>query len=143
MNASVLTAIISGATAIVVAALSYSLTKRREREAEWRKVKLEHYREYIGGLSGIVNERATPLSQARYSDAVNALLLVAPSEVLRALRRFQAEIAASNRDRTDERHDALLSDLVRAIRRDIRPRRSDDGDLTFQVLGVPRGGDAA
>jgi hypothetical protein len=50
MNASVLTAIISGATAIVVAALSYSLTKRREREAEWRKVKLEHYREYIGGL---------------------------------------------------------------------------------------------
>jgi hypothetical protein len=85
MNASVLTAIISGATAIIVAALSYSLTMRREREAEWRKVKLDHYREYIAGLSGIVNERGTPLSQARNSDAVNALLLVAPTEVLRAL----------------------------------------------------------
>jgi hypothetical protein len=142
VNSSVLAAIISGAGAIVVAAVSYSLTKRREREAEWRRVKLDHYREYIAGLSGIVNDRATPPSQARYSDAVNALLLVAPADVLRALRRFQTEIAASNKDRSDARHDALLSDLVRAIRRDIQPKHSHDGDLTFQVLGVPRRSDA-
>ena len=133
---------ISGAAALVVAAASYALSKRREREAEWRQVKLEHYREYIAGLSGIVNERATPASQARYSDAVNALLLVAPGAVLRALRSFQAEIAESNKDRSNARHDALLSDLVRAIRRDIHPGRADDADLSFQVLGVPRRGDA-
>jgi hypothetical protein len=138
MNPSVITASISAAAALVVAAVSYALSKRREREAEWRKVKLEHYREYIAGLSGIVNERATPTSQARYSDAVNALLLVAPGSVLRALRAFQAEIAVSNKNRSDHRHDALLSDLVRAIRHDIHPGRIDDRDLSFQVLGVPR-----
>jgi hypothetical protein len=142
MNPSVITAVISGAAALVVAAMSYALSKRREREAEWRKVKLEHYREYIAGLSGIVNDRATPASQARYSDAVNALFLVAPGSVLRALRTFQKEIAVSNKNRSDERHDALLSELVRAIRLDIHPGRVDDSDLSFQVLGVPPREDA-
>jgi hypothetical protein len=137
MNPSILTAIVSAAAALVVATLSYSLAKRREREAEWRKFKLEHYREYVSSLSGIVNDRATPTSQARYSDAINALLLVAPPEVLRRLREFQREIAISNKARTDERHDALLSDLIRAIRQDIQPKRPDDGDLKFQILGVP------
>jgi hypothetical protein len=50
MEGSVVIAIISAGAALAVAAVSYTLNKQRERESEWRKVKLEHYREYIRTL---------------------------------------------------------------------------------------------
>jgi putative exporter of polyketide antibiotics len=50
MEASLLAALISASSAIIVAGVSYYLTKRREREVEWRKLKLEHYQKYIAAL---------------------------------------------------------------------------------------------
>jgi hypothetical protein len=57
-------------------------------------MKLERYREYILALSGTVEERDTPEAQARYSDAVNALQLVAPPDVLLALDAFLAHTSS-------------------------------------------------
>ena len=37
MNTSVVVEAIAGAVAVIVAALSYLLTKMKEREADWRK----------------------------------------------------------------------------------------------------------
>ena len=108
MESSILVAMISAAAAVAAAAVSYTFTKRREREAEWRRLKLEHYREFVAALSGVVGERSTAASQARYSDAVNTMALVAPEEVLRALYRFQDEIRVSNQSKSQQRHDALL-----------------------------------
>ncbi len=63
---------------LLVAVVTYVLTKKREHEADWRKAKLEHYREYVAALSAVVQGREiTPSAQARYADAVNALTLVA------------------------------------------------------------------
>ena len=52
MNPIILVASIPAAAA--VAALSYLLNKRRERESEWQKLKLDHYKEYVLALSGVV-----------------------------------------------------------------------------------------
>jgi hypothetical protein len=49
MDATIFVSVISATAAVAVAALSYAF-KRREREAEWRKLKLEHYKEYISVL---------------------------------------------------------------------------------------------
>ncbi len=65
-----LVAIISAATAVVVAdvaaGLTYLFTKRREREADWRKLKLDYYNEYVSALSGIIEGRGTPEGHIRY-----------------------------------------------------------------------------
>jgi hypothetical protein len=91
-----------------VAAPSYLFAKWREREAEWRKLKLDHYREFVAALSGVVGERSNAPAQGRFSEAVNAMVLVAPSVVLRALYAFHDEVRAGNTARSPTGHDKAL-----------------------------------
>ena len=77
MTVALLTNMGSWAAAIVVAVLTYVLTKRKEREADWRTVKLELYKEYINAVAGIPEGRMTPESEMRYHDACNTIGLVA------------------------------------------------------------------
>ena len=60
MEPAVRTALISGSAAVIVAAVTYSLTKRREQETAWRDLKLKHYQDFLLALSGVVGARATP-----------------------------------------------------------------------------------
>ncbi len=74
----------------------------------------------------------------RYPDAVNALLLVAPTKVLHALDSFLERTSFRNRHKDIDRHDALLGDVIRAMREDLQPgREGDDNGLHFRLLGVP------
>ncbi|CAJ0803751.1 hypothetical protein LMG19083_03938 [Ralstonia psammae] len=102
-----LTAIAAGLFALLVAVVTYLLTKKREHESEWRKAKLEHYREYVAALSGITEGRSSLAAQARYSDAVNSMTLIASPAVLAAVYAFQDEISFRNTMRTDEAYDRL------------------------------------
>lgn len=120
------TAVASVLTAVVAAAITYVLTKRREHEADWRRLKLEQYREFVLALSGIVGRRSTPDAQGRYADAVNTMTLVAPPAVLRALQSFQAQISHRNRNQSLVEHDRALSTLLRAMRADVHPVNPED-----------------
>ena len=137
MEGSVLVAVISSGAALAVAAISYAFNKKREREAEWRKVKLEHYREYMAALSAVVGHRSNDTAQTRYSDAVNTMALVAPRDVLRALYAFQDEIRMSNANHSQANHDLRLGDLLRAIRRDVHPKPPDDTGINFMLMDAP------
>jgi hypothetical protein len=131
-------ALLTAATAIIVAALTYYFGKRRDREAEWRKLKLDHYQEFLSALSGIVGARAKEdVNQARVSDAINALSLVAPPAVLRALYAFHDEIRITNPSKSSAGHDATLNALMAAIRRDVHPAAPDDTGITFRLLDAP------
>lgn len=46
----ILVAIITVSGSIVVAAISYFLTKRQQREAEWRESKLNHYKVLLSSI---------------------------------------------------------------------------------------------
>ena len=138
MNTALLAAAISAVTAVGVVVLGNLFSGRREHEADWRRLKLERYREYVVALSGTVEERVTRESHLRYSDAVNALLLVAPANVLRALHSFLEHTSFRNPHQDIDRHDALLGDVIRAMRRDLQPgQEGDDNGLHFRLLGVP------
>lgn len=138
MGNAVITALAAGLFAILVAVVTYVLTKKREHEADWRKARLEHYREFVAALSGVVRGRSTPVAQARYADAVNALTLVAPPAVLKALYAFQDEISYRNTKRSDEKHDQLLAALLREMRLDIQPSGSaSGGDIRYRLISVP------
>ena len=133
-----ITAGVSATAAILAVVVTSALAKNREHEADWRKLKLGQYQEFVLALSGVVRERATPEAHRRYADAVNSMNLVAPATVLVALRAFQKEISYINTGRSDDRHDQLLEILIRAMRSDIHPKPSA-GDLSgsFRLLGLP------
>ncbi|MEK7994695.1 MAG: hypothetical protein AAB403_12900 [Planctomycetota bacterium] len=124
-------------TAIVAVFITYVLTKKREHASDWRKLKLEQYQEFVLALSGVVRERATPDAQRRYADAVNSMMLVAPAAVLERLKAFQDEISYVNKGRSQERHDQLLEELFRAMRRDVHPAKLEDSAFPFRLLGLP------
>lgn len=114
-----LAALLSAAAAIIVAALTVFLTKRKEREAEWRAKKLGYYEEFFAAASGIVGHLAPNSGKVRFANAVNNLHLIASQEVMDALHAFCDEIAESNLDKTRDRHDNLWSALVWQIRSDL------------------------
>jgi hypothetical protein len=119
MDTPVTVAIISAAAAIVIPAISFYLTKRKERQADWQRYKFELYKDLVQSLSGIAGTDSTPEGNKRFAEACNTLHLIASKGVLNALHNFQDEIKISNTDRNGERHDALLSRLEWEIRKDL------------------------
>ena len=73
---------------VLLASLTYWLTQAREREAELRREKLELYKAFTSSLSGVLEGEASPEGQRAFSRACNNLLLLAPQNVIGALRRF-------------------------------------------------------
>ena len=125
METPVLVALIGLFGTVLAAAAAYWSTKKREREAEWRKDKLAYYKAFVESLSGIVEGDATPEGHQLFARATNNLLLFAPQEVIASLNAFRDEIRVSNRDRSRERHDNLFTTLMLAIRRDVGVSPSD------------------
>jgi hypothetical protein len=137
-EAVIITAGASAVTAIVAVIVTYVLTKKREHEADWRRLKFNQYQEFILALSGIVSGRSTSEGHLRYADAVNSMALVASWNVLSALRAFQNEISYINNQRSDERHDQFLNVLLHAMREDIQPNRlSSDASFSFRLMAPP------
>jgi hypothetical protein len=132
MNAVITASLITVIGAIFLAAATYWFTKARERDAEIRKEKLEHYKGFALAISGIVTGEGTEEGQRAFSRACNSLNLVASHAVLVALHHYQDEIRVTNLDRNQARHDALLSELFYQMRRDLKvsPR---DVRSTFQA----------
>lgn len=129
METAIITALIAAFGSVLVAALTYWSTKRREREAEWRKEKLAYYKAFIESLSGIVGGDATPEGQKLFAKGTNNLLLFAPQAVIVALNAFRDGIRVSNTLLTQEEHDRLLAALLHAIRRDIGVSPEDDPNI--------------
>ncbi|MDQ2773209.1 MAG: hypothetical protein M3Y54_22215 [Bacteroidota bacterium] len=137
MEISLITALISTGSAVLVAGLTYYLSKRREQEIEWRKLKLEHYRAYLAALSGVVSSRSTPDNQLKYADAANNIQLVAPEIVLTALYKFQDVIKLSNNAVSIGAHDKALTELLHAMRADVHPNLTRKHGLQFQLFDIP------
>lgn len=120
MDTPVTVAIISACAAIIAAPVTFFITKYKEREAEWRRYKFEFYKELVQSLSGTVGTDSTPEGQRRFASACNTLFLIASKAALDALYEFRDEIRTSNPNRSQDRHDALLSRMVWHIREDLR-----------------------
>jgi hypothetical protein len=141
MNASIWVAVIGGATGLLTAALTYAVTKRREREADWRKLKLEMYREFTTAMAGMAEGDAGDKEKMRFNVASNSLHLIASKRTVDALEAFRYEIRASNDNRSGEAHDRLLSRLFWEIRRDlgdVPTERPEDFEMKLYTSGARR-----
>jgi hypothetical protein len=132
MPATVYIALIGIIGSILAAGVTYSFTKKRERDAELRKEKLEHYKDFVASLSGIISGESTPDNQRAFARASNKLMLVAPQPVIEALQAFQQETKVSNPNKSLDRHDELMSKLFYEMRKDLGISPADNLD-SFKV----------
>ncbi len=132
MTATVIAALSAAFGGIAIAGATYWFTKQRERDAEWRKEKLEHYKTFVVALGGTISGESTSEGQRAFARACNNLNLVAPQTVIEALREFQQEIKVSNPKKSMEKHDNLMAKLFYEIRRDLKISPSDE-PKTFRV----------
>jgi hypothetical protein len=119
MDTSVVVPIVAAASGVIVTAVSYYLTKKKESEADWRKYKYEQYKEFLTSMSGIVGTDSTPEGNRSFAKASNTLHLIGSKGVLVALHAYQDEIRDSNQNKSAEKHDALLSKTIWEIRMDV------------------------
>ena len=137
MDSTVIVAIIAGATSIIVASLSFWLTKRAERRDALQQRKLEHYRELLLAISdlavdGVEKEQANQ----RFARAANTIVLVAHPDVIRALMAFHDEVKFSNPNRTADGHDTKLKQLLLSIRKSLElPFKDDPAMFDFHLIG--------
>ncbi len=143
MDTSLIIVAISSLTAIAVAAITYYTTKRREREAEWRKEKLAHYKDYFAALAETVGKDVSDDARARYAIAFNTVGLFASQDVIRCLHAYQEITRLPAEQISLDEHDKRLTDLVLAVRRDLQLRPIDDGGaFSFHMIAPHRNGTA-
>jgi len=131
--------IVAAAATILAAVIPYVLTKRNELQLELKKSKFNLYNELIVALSDFLDKR-DGISANALIKAYNRSTSYAKTEVLEKCKEFlnQMEIA------TQVRHDPgqantkpktleeslkeksnLVSEIFKAIRKDINPKESD------------------
>ena len=126
MNTQIITTIISVLWWVLIASLTYYLTKIKEKEAEWRKEKLRFYIEFTESLSWITDNELNLENEIRYAKACNNLHLFAPSKVLKALKTFK-----KNSNWKDFSYSEYLKILFNEIRNDIK---TDKIDADYEFL---------
>jgi uncharacterized membrane-anchored protein YjiN (DUF445 family) len=145
MDKSILIAIITASGSIVVAALSFYLTKRHQIKTEWQKEKLIHYKELLTALSELVIDGYDKdKANIKFASAANTIALVASQDVITALMTFHDEVKFSNKNKSIEKHDRLLKELLLKIRQDIDLSKKDDKDtFIFHLIGSAPGREQA
>lgn len=120
MDISIITTIISILWWILIASITYYLTKIKEQESEWRKEKLKIYIEFIESLSWITDCEWSYENDIKFAKCCNNLYLFAPLKVLSALKIFQKEVAITNTNKSFEKYTQTLGNLISEIRKDIK-----------------------
>ena len=144
MVTNVIIVAISSMTAIAVAAFTYYTTKQREREAEWRREKLTHYKDYFAALAETIGKDVSQDARSRYCIAFNTVGLFASQEVIDRLHAYQEITRLPYSEVDAAEHDRRLTKLVLAVRRDLKLRPDDDvATFSFQMIAPYRDGSAA
>lgn len=139
MDSTIIVAIISAATAVVVSIATNYLARKRELENDWRKQRLEYYKEFITAINGVLEGRTTTEGKQRFAYAANNIFLVGSPRVLQTLRAYLDESGKNIEQQT--KHDELLTELVFAIRDDlgIQPNRIKDGNYLVRIWSPGNG----
>ena len=114
-------------TAIITASLSYYYTKKNQLEADERRLKEKYYLAYIQAVSDMVVVENKEEARANLAEAQNQLLLIGSADVVSCVLKFHDYVKPSNeeeRKKGTDKHDILLTDIMKAMREDLYKNRS-------------------
>lgn len=108
------------------------LTKRQEREAEWRRRKLEHYKEFMAAANDIIGP---PRRRKRRSDTptLRTTLHCRQRRCACGASRVVRQHAETRKDDRLVRHDELLTKLLLAVREDLGVMPNPPSDYQFRL----------
>ncbi len=130
-----LAAIVTASASIIVAAATFFLAKSKERAADWRKVRMEQYRELVSAMSEVAGSPSATASQ-RLALASNHVGLFASGDVLRQLSALLTAIQSGQL----ERHDEMLTALMHSIRADLGvPGARGHRNIKFRLWAAGKG----
>ncbi|MEG1108881.1 MAG: hypothetical protein RSD32_05580 [Oscillospiraceae bacterium] len=125
--------IIGVMVAAVSAGLTYFFTKKQQIAADESRLKEKYYLSYIEAISNIVVSNNSEKARDQLADAQNQLLLVGSADVVTKLMEFHDFIKPSNSQNfTSEKHDELLTDLLKRMRTDLY--KSKNVNLDYPVI---------
>lgn len=138
MSSEIFVSMITVSGSILLATISYYLTKRQQREAAWRELKINHYKELLLSISDLAVDNSDVDAHQRFAQAMNTLALIAPQSVVTAMLAFHDGVKISNSNRSEEQHNELLAKLLLSIRKDIKLRPKDNPtDFHYHLVGAP------
>jgi hypothetical protein len=137
MNPTISVAIISASASVIVAAITFVLTKRAQRRDLLQQRKLAHYQDLLSALSDLavdgINKNEANL---KFAKSVNTIALVAPQSVINALMAFHDEVKFSNPNKTVEGHDKKLRQLLLEMRKSLElPFKDNPESFNFHLIG--------
>jgi hypothetical protein len=138
-------AAISLFASVVTASLSYWFTKKHQLRMEERRLKEEYYRSFIKALSDVAIDNRDVAAQKRLSEGFNSLIVIGSPAVVKKLMQFHDFVRIENteipRDSNEwsSRHDQVLRELVKEMRRDIYGKEKDIDKYISTVHLVGRG----
>lgn len=127
----IIVASISFLASVITASLSYYFTKKHQLKIEERRLKEEYYKSFIKALSDVAIDNYDEKALERLSEGFNSLIVIAGPKVVKKLMEFHEFTRAENMTipRNSEKwsitHDALLKELVKAMREDIFGREKN------------------
>ena len=138
MSNEIFVSMITVSGSIILATISYYFTKRQQREATWRELKIGHYKELLLSISDLAVDNSDVDAHQRFAKAMNTLALIAPQRVVTSMLAFHDGVKESNSNRSDEQHDELLAKLLLTIREDIKLRPKDNPtNFHYHLVGGP------
>ena len=140
-----LIASISLFASVLTASLSYWFTKKHQLRMEERRLKEEYYKIFIKALSDVAVDNRNDEAQKRLSEGFNSLIVIGSPPVVKSLMKFHDFARMENveipRDSNEWilRHDELLRELIKEMRRDIHGKERDIDEYISNVHLVGRG----
>jgi hypothetical protein len=137
MDTTIIVTLITVSGSIMIAALTFYLTKKHEIKVEWQKQKLNHYKVLLSSLSDLaVDGIDKDEANMKFCLATNTIALVAQQYVINALMAFHDQVKFTNPNPSKEIHDRLLKELLLAIRKDIGlAKRDNQKTFDFHLIG--------
>ena len=139
MNAQITVALITVSGTILVAAITFFLTKSKERGVQLQQRKQSQYQELLSAISDLADDSVS-LEQARrkFAAAVNTIFLVAPQPVIAALMAYHRELSSESVVR--QKRVELLKRLILEIRKSLElPFEDDPNTFDFELVAARKG----
>lgn len=117
--------VLGAISAILVAVVGAILSNKNNNILQLRKIKEEHYISYIEALHNLAAKNTDRNAISKYTYYRDKLLIVGSEDVVRKIIEYENEAVG----KTNELHDKYLTNIVKAIRKDLKIKDKDFPDI--------------
>ncbi|MEA4853502.1 MAG: hypothetical protein VB082_04390 [Christensenella sp.] len=117
----ILISVLGAISAILVSVTGAILANRNSNMLQLRKLKEDHYISYIEALHNLATDNHNKELTSKYTYYRDKLLIVGSETVVKCILLYENEAVG----KANELHDKYLTDIVKAIRKDLNIKDKD------------------